>query len=83
MTAGRAPAPPHRLTQIDMLRVALTVGVIVTHTVITYGGPGSWFYHEGELPPVAQALVSIPIAIGALFGMGAFFFIAGAFLPAS
>jgi len=48
--AGRTIAPPHpllddhrvtRLAHIDLLRVALTVGVIATHATITYGGPGS------------------------------------------
>jgi len=72
-----------RLAHIDMLRVALTIGVISTHAVISYGGPGSWFYHAGELPAGVLTAVSIPIAFGALFGMGAFFFVAGAFLPGS
>lgn len=60
-----------RLAPIDLLRVALTMGVIATHAVITYGGPGSWFYHEGELPDGVRVAVTIPIAFGALFGMGA------------
>ena len=72
-----------RLAHVDMLRVALTVGVICTHAVISYGGPGSWFYHAGDLPAGVRTAVSIPIAFGALFGMGAFFFVAGAFLPRS
>ncbi|MFF5288094.1 acyltransferase family protein [Paractinoplanes globisporus] len=72
-----------RLAHIDLLRVALTVGVIATHATITYGGPGTWFYQEGALPDGVRIAVSIPIAFGALFGMGAFFFVAGAFLPGS
>jgi glucan biosynthesis protein C len=59
------------------------MGVIATHATITYGGPGSWFYHEGTLPGGVRIAVTIPIAFGALFGMGAFFFVAGAFLPGS
>jgi peptidoglycan/LPS O-acetylase OafA/YrhL len=72
-----------RLTHIDLLRVALTAGVIATHAIITYGGPGSWFIRDGELPSALEAVATLPIAFGALFGMGAFFFIAGAFLPGS
>jgi peptidoglycan/LPS O-acetylase OafA/YrhL len=47
-----------RLTHIDLLRVALTIGVIATHAVITYGAEGSWFYQEGSLPdaPVERPL---------------------------
>jgi glucans biosynthesis protein C len=72
-----------RVPGIDRLRVALTVGVIATHAVITYAANGSWFYHEGHLPPVVETLAGIPLALGALFGMGTFFFLAGLFLPAS
>ncbi|GLL08111.1 acyltransferase family protein [Dactylosporangium matsuzakiense] len=72
-----------RQAGIDRLRVALTVGVIATHAVITYAADGSWFYHEGRLPAAVDTLAGIPLALGALFGMGTFFFLAGAFLPAS
>ncbi|GIM90644.1 acyltransferase family protein [Paractinoplanes toevensis] len=72
-----------RLTHIDLLRVALTAGVIATHAIITYGGPGSWFIQDGELPSVLEAVATVPIVFGALFGMGAFFFVAGAFIPGS
>lgn len=72
-----------RVPGIDRLRVGLTVGVIATHAVITYTVDGSWFYHEGHLPLVVDTLVGIPLVLGALFGMGTFFFLAGLFLPAS
>jgi hypothetical protein len=80
---SRPLAPPPRLAHIDALRVALTVGVIATHAVITYSAFGSWFYREGGLPPAVGTLVGVPVALGALCGMGLFFFIAGAFLPVS
>ncbi|GIF26085.1 hypothetical protein BJ973_003354 [Actinoplanes tereljensis] len=72
-----------RLTHIDLLRVALTAGVIATHAIITYGGPGSWFIQDGEMPSALEAVATVPIVFGALFGMGAFFFVAGAFVPGS
>lgn len=74
---------PVRLAGVDRLRTALTIGVIATHAVITYAADGSWFYHEGGLPPALATLAGIPVALGALFGMGTFFFLAGLFLPAS
>jgi glucans biosynthesis protein C len=72
---------PVRLVSIDRLRLALTVGVIASHAVITYAGNGSWFYHEGRLPPMVETAVAFPLALGSLFAMGTFFFLAGAFLP--
>ena len=75
--------PPGRLAGVDRLRVALTIGVIATHAVITYAAEGSWFYQEGRLPSLLATLAGIPLALGALFGMGIFFFLAGLFLPAS
>lgn len=82
----RHPAPAcsrARLAHIDSLKVALTCAVIAAHSTITYGGDGSWFYLEpGEASSLRVAL-DIPLALGSLFGMGVFFFLAGCFVPAS
>jgi len=82
-----------RLGHVDDLKVALTVGVITAHAAITYGAEGDWFYREPEVPqpfggrevpPGALSVVlTIPLALGSLFGMGLFFFLAGAFTPAA
>jgi peptidoglycan/LPS O-acetylase OafA/YrhL len=80
LASGRKVA---RLRSIDSLRVALTVGVIATHSVITYGTQGSWFYREGGLSPNLSLALGLPVAVGSLFAMGLFFFIAGGLLPAS
>jgi hypothetical protein len=72
---GRDPA-------VDQLKVMLVGAVIVTHCAITYGANGSWFYREGGIGWIANVL-DVPIAFGALFAMGAFFFIAGCFTPES
>ena len=75
-----AEAGTDRLGHVDDLKVALTAGVILAHCAITYGGDGSWFYREPG-GGVLVALLDLPLALGALFGMGLFFFLAGAFTP--
>jgi peptidoglycan/LPS O-acetylase OafA/YrhL len=67
-----------RLGHVDDLKVVLTAGVITAHAAITYGAEGSWFYEED-----GPEWLTVPLALGAIFGMGLFFFLAGAFTPAS
>ena len=67
-----------RLGHVDDLKVVLTAGVITAHAAITYGAEGSWFYEED-----GPEWLTVPLAMGAVFGMGLFFFLAGAFTPAS
>ena len=67
-----------RLGHVDDLKVVLTPGVIAAHAAITYGSEGSWYYTED-----GPEWLTVPLALGAVFGMGLFFFLAGAFTPAS
>jgi peptidoglycan/LPS O-acetylase OafA/YrhL len=80
-----APARTSRLGHVDDLKVALTVGVVTAHAAITYGAQGSWFYREvpDDDPGALGAVLTVPLALGAIFGMGLFFFLAGAFTPAA
>ena len=81
MTRASATTPP-RVSAPDQVKVVLTIAVIATHCTITYGSRGSWFYREGGANPVSSVL-GVPIALGALFAMGTFFFIAGCLVPSS
>jgi glucan biosynthesis protein C len=58
--------------------VLLVAGVIAVHAAIAYGVGGS-FYLEGyeEMGSAAVAAVTVFVAVGFLFGVGAFFLIAG------
>ena len=82
-----APAPTRsdarRFAPVDSLKVALVCGVIVAHSAITYGADGSWFYRELGVSNALRAVLDLPLALGSLFGMGLFFFLAGCFVPAS
>ena len=90
LRGGRATAAPvragpdaRRFAHVDSLKVVLTCGVIVAHSAITYGADGSWFYRESGVSDTLRAVLDVPLALGSLFGMGLFFFLAGCFVPAS
>jgi hypothetical protein len=82
MTQAAATTPPARVDVADQVKVVLTIAVIATHCAITYSSRGSWFYREDGSNPVSSVL-GVPIALGALFAMGTFFFIAGCLVPSS
>jgi glucans biosynthesis protein C len=67
-----------RLAYLDNLKVLLVAGVIAVHTAIIYGVDGS-FYLEGydSMGDVAVGALTVFAAVGFLFGLGAFFLIAG------
>jgi glucan biosynthesis protein C len=86
--AGTAPpvppaAAPHgtRLLFIDNLRILLICGVVVGHLAVTYGGLGSWYYHDPATNLLTSILLTILTGIGIATGMGFFFLIAGYFTP--
>jgi glucan biosynthesis protein C len=67
-----------RLAYLDNLKVLLVGGVIAVHTAIVYGVDGS-FYLEGyeDMGGGGVAVMTVLVAVGFLFGLGAFFMIAG------
>jgi hypothetical protein len=67
-----------RLAYLDNLKVLLVVGVIAVHSGITYGVDGAWYLEDYQsMTDVAIGTLTVFIAAGALFGLGAFFLIAG------
>ncbi len=75
---------PSRELYIDRLRSVMTVFVVLHHTAITYGAPGSWFYNE--LHPsgsIASLLLTFFVATNQAYFMGFFFLLAGYFTPPS
>ncbi len=74
----------NRTLFIDNLRILLVTLVIMQHLSITYGGSGSWYYHDpGQSDIVSSSLLTIHNAINQSFFMGFLFLISGYFLPAS
>lgn len=77
------PEMRSRYAYADNLKVVLVVGVIVAHATMAWTGVGTWVFDE---PHVREPLLTLAIlleAMGALFGMALFFFIAGLFTPRS
>ena len=84
LTAPGAISAPERELYIDRLRSVMTAFVILHHTAITYGAPGSWFWNE--LRPSASltgVLLTFFVATNQAYFMGFFFLLAGYFTPAS
>jgi len=75
--------PQERNTYIDNIRVYLTVLVILHHTAITYGGPGSWYYSEKNDSMLTGILLTLFVATNQAFFMGFFFFLSSFFIPSS
>ena len=85
---GRRPPPAsrrdgtqrsdHRLAYLDNLKVLLVVGVIAVHTAIIYEVDGSFYLEDYDsMVDVSVGLLTIFTGVGFLFGLGAFFLIAG------
>jgi len=72
-----------RAAYLDNLKLVMTVLVIVHHLAITYGANGSWYYVERPVEPATSFALSIFTSVNQSFFMGLFFFISGAFTPAS
>lgn len=72
-----------RLAGVDNLKVLLVAGVIVAHATMAWTGLPTWVFTE---PPVREPLLTVLAMAeltGALFGMAAFFLLAGSFSPGS
>jgi glucan biosynthesis protein C len=72
------PGAVGRLAYLDNLKVLLVVGVIAVHASITYGVDGSWYLDDYQsMAEVSRGLLTVFVGVGFLFGLGAFFLIAG------
>jgi glucans biosynthesis protein C len=67
----------------DNLRIAIIVGMIVTHVATAYLIDIDWYYMERTAGDAAEMLGWALVGIGALFGMGLLFLVAGLFTPRS
>jgi glucans biosynthesis protein C len=84
MVASRSSlrtTPPRigRQPWADNLRIAIVVGVIVTHVATAYLIEVDWYYAERTGGVVAEVLGWAIVGVGALFGMGLLFLVAGLF----
>ena len=62
---------------MDNLRVAVIVGVIVTHVAAAYVLDSDWYYEERTSHAATEAIVAAVILPASLFAMGVLFLVAG------
>lgn len=74
-------APAVRRAHLDNLKVVLTVAVIAAHAAMSYGALGSWIYEEPSLSEPVEFVLSLAVALGAMFGLGLFYLVAGVLTP--
>jgi glucans biosynthesis protein C len=71
-------AGPGRLAYLDNLKVLLVVGVIAVHAAIIYGVDGSFYLEDYDsMADPSIGVLTVFVGIGFLFGLGAFFLVAG------
>lgn len=71
-----------RLFYVDNLRTALTVLVVLHHAALAYSNIPHWYYLETATDP-SGVLLDLLLVLNQAFFMGAFFLIAGLFVPGS
>jgi glucans biosynthesis protein C len=86
MTARTRSAPPAgglRLAWMDNLRIAIIIGMVLTHVGTAYVIDVGWYYEERTAGVVTEALFWALLSVGGLFGMGLLFLVAGLVTPQS
>lgn len=72
-----------KINYIDNLRVLMTILVVLHHTFISYGGPGSWYYTDKTTNEAALVAMTLFVATNQSFFMGFFFFLSALFTETS
>jgi len=77
--------PPGRLRVgwMGNLRVSVIAGVIVAHAATAYVVDVDWYYQERTTSTLAAELLSFPMLLGGLFGLGPLFLLAGSLAAGS
>jgi hypothetical protein len=72
-----------RLLFIDNIRIFLICLVITTHSAVTYGGSGDWYYTEVVSDTFAPIILTMINSLNQSFFMGCFLFISAFFITGS
>ncbi len=72
-----------KIYYIDNLRVLMTILVILHHTLISFGAPGSWYFVDATTSEPALIIMTLVVATNQSFFMGFFFFLAAYFTEPS
>jgi hypothetical protein len=72
-----------RLLFIDNIRILLMCLVITTHSAVTYGGSGDWYYTDFGSDTFAPVILTLINSLNQSFFMGFFLFISAYFITGS
>src|ERR1700759_4163350 len=72
-----------KIAYIDHLKILATILVVLHHSFITYGAPGSWYYQQKTHLLGAQFPMTVFVATNQSFFMGFFFFLSALFIGPS
>lgn len=72
-----------KISYIDNLKVLMIVLVVLHHSFITYGAPGSWYYQQKTHLLAALFPMTVFVATNQSFFMGFFFFLSALFVGPS
>jgi len=72
-----------KIAYIDHLKILATILVVLHHSFITYGAPGSWYYQQKTHLLGAQFPMTVFVATNQSFFMGFFFFLSALFISPS
>ena len=72
-----------KIAYIDHLKVLAITLVVLHHTFITYGAPGSWYFKQPSNLMAAKFPMTVFVATNQSFFMGFFFFLSALFVGPS
>jgi len=78
-----AKTAAEKINYINHLKVLMTVLVVLHHSFITYGAPGSWYFQQKTHLLGALFPMTIFVATNQSFFMGFFFFLSALFIAPS
>jgi len=80
---GPAANTPQKIVYLDHVKVLMTVLVILHHTVITYGGPGGWYWRHPSTGTGPVLGMTLFVSTNQAFFMGLFFLLSAYFVEPS
>jgi surface polysaccharide O-acyltransferase-like enzyme len=84
ITAANVEKPVKaKIAYIDHLKILATILVVLHHSFITYGAPGSWYYQQKTHLLAAQFPMTVFVATNQSFFMGFFFLLSALFIGPS
>jgi surface polysaccharide O-acyltransferase-like enzyme len=82
-TIPAAVIPSQKIVYLDHIKVVMTILVILHHAVVTYGGPGNWYYRQPAHGDATLIPMTLFVSTYQSFFMGLFFLLSAYFIEPS